>query len=262
MGGMAPFLDPLGGGEYCWIQDLKNKKEAKEPVPLSVGFPSFVAKVGLTSPEKPGKELIFPVKLLGMKCCFRWLAVAGLAASLSLTTPRLNAHSMGGFAGGGSHFAMGHGFGRPAISRHDNRFFNAGHRFADRGHRFTGRDRFDHDRFFFHHHRSRAFFAFDFAAFGFPWWYPYPYPYNYDYPYAYPYDDYGQAYDEGYWNNLAVAVQSELARRGYYHDGIDGIIGPGSRNAIRAFQAARGLPVTGLIDPNLLNALGISYRNA
>jgi putative peptidoglycan binding protein len=167
MGGMAPFLDPFGGGEYCWIQDLKNKKEAKEQVPLSVGFPSF----------------------------------------------------------------------------------------ADR-------DRFDHDRFFFHHHRNRAFFAFDFAAFGFSWWYPYPYPYYYDYPYAYSCDDYGQAYDEGYWNNLAVAVQSELARRGYYHDGIDGIIAPGSRNAIRAFQAARGLPVTGLIDPNLLNALGISYRNA
>jgi Putative peptidoglycan binding domain len=218
-----------------------------------------------------------------MRCCFRWLGAAALAALLPVMTPVVNGHSMGGFAGGGAHFAgggphfagggphfagggphfsrgsphfaMGHGFGHPGAFRQDHRFFDGNHRFADRDH-------FDHDRFFFHHHRHHTFFAFDFAAFGFPWWYPYPYPYYYDYPYAYSYDDYGQAYDNDYWSNLAVAVQSELARRGYYHDGIDGVIGSGSRQAIRAFQAARGLPVTGIIDPNLLKALGISYRNA
>jgi peptidoglycan hydrolase-like protein with peptidoglycan-binding domain len=57
-------------------------------------------------------------------------------------------------------------------------------------------------------------------------------------------------------------VQSGLAQRGYYHGPIDGEIGSGSRQAIRAFQAAQSLPVTGLIDPELLKALGISYRNA
>jgi peptidoglycan hydrolase-like protein with peptidoglycan-binding domain len=54
---------------------------------------------------------------------------------------------------------------------------------------------------------------------------------------------------------MATAVQTELANRGYYHGSIDGAIGPGSRDAIRAFQRANNLPVTGLIDPPLLKAL-------
>jgi peptidoglycan hydrolase-like protein with peptidoglycan-binding domain len=50
-------------------------------------------------------------------------------------------------------------------------------------------------------------------------------------------------------------VQTELAGRGYYHGPIDGVIGSGSREAIRAFQRAQGLPVTGVVDPALLKAL-------
>jgi peptidoglycan hydrolase-like protein with peptidoglycan-binding domain len=57
--------------------------------------------------------------------------------------------------------------------------------------------------------------------------------------------------DYRYWYGLGTAVQKELARRGYYH----GPIGLGSREAIRAFQEAQGLPATGLIDPALLKAL-------
>jgi Putative peptidoglycan binding domain len=148
---------------------------------------------------------------------------------------------------------------------HDGRFFND-HRFVDHD-RFFDHRRFEHERFeherFFHHHRH-IFFAFNFVAFGYPWWYPdwYWYPYPYWYPYDYSYSDYGPAYDYQYWNNLAVSVQSGLAQRGYYHGAIDGDIGSGSRQAIRAFQAAQGLPVTGLIDPKLLKALGIKYKTA
>jgi len=54
--------------------------------------------------------------------------------------------------------------------------------------------------------------------------------------------------------------QSELAQRGYYQGAIDGVIGSDSREAIRAFQAAQGLPVTGAIDTKLLNAPGIKYK--
>ena len=57
-----------------------------------------------------------------------------------------------------------------------------------------------------------------------------------------------------------MSVQSELARRGYYHGAIDGVIGSGSIQAIRGFQAAQGLPVTGQIDPRLLKALGVNYN--
>ena len=58
-------------------------------------------------------------------------------------------------------------------------------------------------------------------------------------------------------DSLAADVQRELKRRGYYRGGIDGDIGPASRSAIRAYQADRGLSVTGRIDRSLLNALGI-----
>jgi Putative peptidoglycan binding domain len=81
---------------------------------------------------------------------------------------------------------------------------------------------------------------------GFPyWWYP-------DYYYGY---SNSQAtgrpplYDYRYWAGMATAVQTELANRGYYHGSIDVAIGPGSREAIRAFQKANNLPVSGVIDP-------------
>ena len=62
-------------------------------------------------------------------------------------------------------------------------------------------------------------------------------------------------YGYRYWYGLATAVQTELARRGYYHGPIDGVIGSESRGAIRAFQDTQGLPATGLIDPALVKAL-------
>lgn len=112
-----------------------------------------------------------------------------------------------------------------------------------------------HDPYFRDH--RRFFVGFDFVAFGFPdWWYPDYYYYGY---YGYPYDgaSYGSSpvYDYRYWYGLATAVQTGLARRGYYHGPIDGVVGSESREAIRAFQKAQGLPVTGLIDPPLLKAL-------
>ena len=212
-----------------------------------------------------------------------WLAAAILAASLPVTARAMSGHGMGGFAGGAPRGFMGGGRfmgGAPRGSvgprsggfgfRHDDRFFD--HRFVDHNrfidHRFVNHDRFfDHDRFFFHH-QNRFFFGFDFVSFGFPWWYPwYPPYYGYYPPYSgYPYDaSYsggGQDSDYQYWSNLAASVQSELTRRGYYHGPTDGVIGSDSSEAIRAFQAAQGLPVTGQIDPKLLKALGIRYRGA
>jgi hypothetical protein len=182
----------------------------------------------------------------------RWFMTAAAAALLPNTMQTAAAHGMGGGMAGahagmgmGSRSFSGRGFGH-FDHRQDVRFFRHHHG----------------DRFFFHHH-NRFFFAFDFAAFGFPWWYPYPYPYAYDYPYdGYSSNDYGPDYDYAYWNALAVSVQSELARRGYYHGAIDGSIGADSRQAIRAFQAAQGWPVTGRINPKLLKSLGVNYRNA
>jgi len=180
--------------------------------------------------------------------------------------------------GGGPRGSMGPRFGGFGF-RHDDRFFNH-HRFVDHDrffdHRFVDHNRFfdhrfvDHDRFFFHH-QNCFFFGFDFVSFGFPWWYPwyppYPpyygyYPPYYGYSYDSPYSGGGQDFDYQYWTNLAASVQSELTRRGYYHGPTDGVIGSDSSEAIRAFQAAQGLPVTGRIDSKLLSALGIRYRSA
>ena len=195
-----------------------------------------------------------------------------------------------GFVGGGPRGSIGPrvgGFG----FRHDNPFFD---------HRFAGQNQFfPHNQIFTRKQvltrdpnnqvftrdqiltrgpiannqvvvknqvvpNRRFFFAFDFVSFGFPLLYPYavyyPQPY-YGPPYDYSYNNSGPAYDYQYWSNLAVSVQSELARRGYYHGPLDGVLGSESSEAIRAFQAAQGLPVTGVIDPKLLDALGISYRS-
>jgi peptidoglycan hydrolase-like protein with peptidoglycan-binding domain len=48
--------------------------------------------------------------------------------------------------------------------------------------------------------------------------------------------------------------------QGYYHGQVDGVIGSGTIDAVRKFQADHGLTTTGKIDPQLLNALGIDYK--
>jgi hypothetical protein len=65
-----------------------------------------------------------------------------------------------------------------------------------------------------------------------------------------------RSYNSNY-GSLEVDVQRALKRRGYYYGPIDGDIGPGSRNAIRSYQADRGLSVTGRIDSTLMRSLGI-----
>jgi hypothetical protein len=60
---------------------------------------------------------------------------------------------------------------------------------------------------------------------------------------------------DGY--SSSAAVQVALARRGYYHGAIDGIIGPMSRNAIQRYQASRGMAPTGVINYSLLRSLGV-----
>jgi len=189
-----------------------------------------------------------------MKRCRMFFSFSVMTLTASLPVPSSFGHGMGGgFAGGGHqgfcapHHEMGfHQMGARQMGPHQgNRFHN-----GDRG--FFDHSRFVHDRFF--HHHNRFFFGFDFVAFGFPdWWYPYDwYPYDY-----YDYSDYSPVYDYRYWYGLATAVQSELTARGYYHGQINGMIGSDSRQAIRAFQQAHGLPVTGSIDPGLLKALNL-----
>jgi hypothetical protein len=97
-----------------------------------------------------------------------------------------------------------------------------------------GTHRFFNNRF--HRFNNRTFIFVD--TFGVPFFYPYPfYPYPY---YGYhPYGYYG--YSDGYGStSTVVEVQRRLARAGYYHGRIDGIMGPQTRRAIRAYESDHG----------------------
>lgn len=54
-------------------------------------------------------------------------------------------------------------------------------------------------------------------------------------------------------------VQRELSKRRFYRGPIDGDFGRRTSSAIRSYQIARRLPVTGQIDPVLLRSLHIRY---
>jgi len=111
------------------------------------------------------------------------------------------------------------------------------------------------------------------SSFGFG--YPY-YSYGYGYPYYsygyYPYDYYGSyPYNYGYYyynqpgydtyanGSVVIQVQSRLARAGYYHGPIDGVMGLRTHYAIQAYERDHGLRVDGVISGQLLRTMGLRY---
>jgi hypothetical protein len=143
------------------------------------------------------------------------------------------------------------------------RFHNGNHDFDDR--RFRG---FNNNFVFFD-------FGYPFGFGGYPYGYGY-YPYDYGYygygynPYGYGYPAYGTYYNGaappaysgeaiGYGGSSVIAqVQQILARSGYYHGAIDGVIGSGTRGAIREYERAHGLAVDGRINHQLLARMGLA----
>jgi peptidoglycan hydrolase-like protein with peptidoglycan-binding domain len=59
---------------------------------------------------------------------------------------------------------------------------------------------------------------------------------------------------------MVARVQMQLARRGYYQGPVDGQLGEGTMEAIGRFQASRGIPPSGRINPRTLAALGMGRR--
>jgi Putative peptidoglycan binding domain len=96
----------------------------------------------------------------------------------------------------------------------------------------------------------------------FPWDYLPYYPNDY-----YPYDYYTDAdpYDYNTTNynidpadsSTIEAVQTDLARLGYYNGSIDGVFGPSTRDAVARYQIANQLNVTGSLSPDMLRSLGL-----
>ena len=146
------------------------------------------------------------------------------------------------------------------------------------------------DRHHSHFHNNRVFvFVGGFWWGLYPWdYYPY-YAYDYGYPYddyGNPYYDYGNPYDYGYSSGnpysyynyspysdddqsgyaglsqsasyaTVSAVQSELAKLGYYNGAIDGTLGDQTEASLARYQEDRDLSVTGTVDAATLQSLGI-----
>jgi len=107
------------------------------------------------------------------------------------------------------------------------------------------RDRFDRDRFDRDRFDNDVFFigSFGFPGWGWGWgpWWGWGYPYGYGYGYGYGGYGYSNGSGYGYSSRSRVAeLQQRLARAGYYHGSIDGIMGPHTRRAIRAYERGRG----------------------
>jgi hypothetical protein len=176
-------------------------------------------------------------------------SVMGLVlAGMMLAPAAAFAHGAGGggHGFGGGHFAAGH--------------FGGGHLggFAGRTSGFHGGA----------HYRGHNWY-------GGPYLYGGPYwgagwwdggPYWDTSPYYSYYDDNSGAYSQAApWQpdatssrDTVIAVQQKLARLGYYHGSVDGIMGPQTRQAIRSFQSVNKLPATGLVDGATLKGLQIS----
>jgi Putative peptidoglycan binding domain len=135
---------------------------------------------------------------------------------------------------------------------------------------------------------NNSWVVFDFGFI--PWWpvgYPFDYGYGYGdyYPYPYAYDPGYYGYDSGYpggdyYNGQGdayaqdggyqapeqpyvqddspvAAAQERLSRMGYYHGKIDGVFGPETQRAVRAFQSDHGLNPTGYLTMDTRRALGL-----
>lgn len=134
-----------------------------------------------------------------------------------------------------------------------------------------------------HHHHNRGRVNVYFGGFGYPGFYGYPYygypyygyPFGFGYGYGYPVTAYrtydprgiyegrvanpGQSTNDGRGKETSMArsVQRQLSAAGYYRGAIDGVVGDGTRRAIRNFERDNGLPVDGRIDAQLISTMGL-----
>jgi hypothetical protein len=171
-------------------------------------------------------------------------------------------HSGGGGFGGGGHFGGAGHFGSGG-------HFGGGGHFGSTGHFATGHFTGGHYGYVGHDGYARHYGSHYYWRDG--RWYGGPYAYS-DYPFGIGIDDYGYYNDAPYaytddqgalddsasFAGTVLAAQKELAKLGYYHGTIDGLIGPETEKAIRWFQSVDKLPVTGVLNDQTLKALQIS----
>ncbi|MDQ6656399.1 MAG: peptidoglycan-binding protein [Verrucomicrobiota bacterium] len=124
----------------------------------------------------------------------------------------------------------------------------------------TGHGDWDHRRHGYPRYRY-------YGGFGYPFGYGYGYGYGDPFGYGYPYFGnsaalYYYGTNRGYQQpvqgiSVVEEVQQRLSRAGYYRGDIDGVIGDGTRSAVRRYQRAHRLRATGQIDDQLLASMGL-----
>lgn len=94
-------------------------------------------------------------------------------------------------------------------------------------------------------------------------------PYYWDAGYWYPAEGYNPGFTYDYDGPIAsygglppdqvlVAVQTRLQEEGYYHDAVDGTMGPNTRQALADFQTDHGLAVTAAVDGPTLETMHLT----
>jgi Putative peptidoglycan binding domain len=167
-------------------------------------------------------------------------------------------HSMGGMGMRGGFMPQSMGrmpMHRGPMMNSPSGFRRFGNRDFNRNDRFGRFNRFNDGRFVrnhrFHHfnhfnHFNNVVFIGDF---GFPWWWGWGWGPSWGWGSGYPYGYYGGynygGYGSGYGysdssGSRVAELQSRLASAGYYHGAIDGIMGPATRRAIRAYERDHG----------------------
>lgn len=62
------------------------------------------------------------------------------------------------------------------------------------------------------------------------------------------------------WGDLVSVVQHDLNQRGFDAGAPDGVFGPRTEAAVKAFQKSQNLPADGRVGPDTWKALGYEYR--
>lgn len=188
------------------------------------------------------------------------ILVAVLLWSLSVPVLAHGGRSGGGHSGG-ARIGVGGGFRGVAGPRGfvvaSPRGFVAGRNFGHHGGRFDHRGHFNRQGGFNNVVVYGGYGGYPYYPYGYP---TYPNNTTYQYPQSYYYSNPAPvaAYNPAPVNvtgDVVSNVQRVLKAQRFYYGPIDGISGPATRAAIRAYDAAAGLPVTGMIDSSLLASL-------
>jgi Putative peptidoglycan binding domain len=113
-----------------------------------------------------------------------------------------------------------------------------------------------HDRIWWRNHYNRVVFVYGgWYYWNAGWWYP-AWGYAPNAYYAYDGPIYG--YNSLPPDQVIANVQAALQEQGYYQGGVDGLLGPLTREAIAGYQRDHGLYETAAIDQPTLESLGMT----